>query len=192
MNSTDLIAAPRRAMLILLPLLAMSFGGFAAAETAATTDAPHSHESCPMHAMHGGTDGSTPEEMMQQFSAELGLSGQQQQDLQILMSDYAERFRDLGELGRKSAEELMSIEPSDPTYRAKTDEAAEFAATSAAEMVILLSEMRGKLYAVLTEAQREILRQKIAEKRQEFEQKKLERQQQETESHDRPMSQFIG
>ena len=42
---------------------------------------------------------------------------------------------DLAKLGRNTAEELMSIEPSGPTYRAKTDEASALAANSAAEMV---------------------------------------------------------
>jgi len=189
MNSPVLFTAPRSALVTLLTCVFMSGAGFAEEETATTHTG---HEGCSMHAMHGTMDGSSPQDMLQRFADELALTGQQQQDLQIIGSDYAERFRDLGELGRKSAEELMSLEPSDPSYGPKTDEASALAATSAAEMVILLSEMRAKLYAVLTEAQRETLRQKIADKRQELEQKKLEYEQQDSESHDRPMSQFIG
>jgi Spy/CpxP family protein refolding chaperone len=192
MQPPVLFNAPRSAALGLLVYLAVSANAFANTETTTTASAHTQHENCPLHSMHGMTDGSSPQDMLQQFAEELALTGQQQQDLQIIATDYAERFKDLGELGRRTAEDLLSVEPNDPTYRAKTDEASAIAANSAAEMVILLAEMRGKLYTVLTEAQRESLRQKIEAKRQEFEQKKLERQQQEPESHDRPMNQFIG
>jgi len=146
----------------------------------------YSHEGV----MQGHQHGDSPDGMMTKFGAELGLTAQQQTDIQIIMSDYGERFGDLAKLGRASAEELLSMAPDDPAYRVKTEEASALAATSAAEMVVLLAEMRGKLYAVLTEAQRETLRRKIAEKKQQLEEKK-QQQQDGDESHDRPLEQFI-
>ena len=95
--------------------------------TAATTDET---QHCSEH--HFSQGGEQPEQMMQQFFDELGLTGQQQTDIQIITSDYAERFRDLARLGRTTAEELMSLEPDDPAYRDKTDEASAVAATSTA------------------------------------------------------------
>lgn len=147
---------------------------------------PHAQYDCEQH-----HDGQAPENMMQQFFDDLGLTGQQQTDIQIITSDYAERFRDIMKLGRSAAEDLLSLAPDDPTYREKTDEASALAATSAAETIVLMAEMRAKLYSVLTDDQRTKLREKIEQKKREFEEKKLQRQQ-ETESHDRPFEQFIG
>ncbi len=141
--------------------------------------------------MHDRMDGLAPEQMMQQFRDEFGLTGQQQTDIQIIVSDYGERLGDIAKLGRKTAEDLLATDPEDPAYREKTDDAAALAANSAAETVVLLAEMRAKLHAVLTPEQRDTLQRKIEEKKRELEQKKLERQQHE-ESHDRPMGQFIG
>ncbi|MBT8442040.1 MAG: periplasmic heavy metal sensor [Gammaproteobacteria bacterium] len=149
----------------------------------------YGNHDCEQH--HGQHGGQSRENMMQQFFDELGLSGQQQADIQIITSDYAERFRDLAKLGRATAEELMNLAPDDPSYRDKTDEASALAASSAAEMVVLLAEMRAKLYAVLTDDQRARLKEKIEQKKLELEEKKLQRQQ-DTESHDRPFEQFIG
>lgn len=102
-----------------------------------------------------------PAEMMQKFADELGLSGQQQQDLKILTTDYAERLRDLAKLMRESSEQLMKTEPGDPNYWPLAQEVSALAATSSAETVILLSEMREKVHTVLTAEQRAELRRRI-------------------------------
>lgn len=183
-----------RALSILLGAMALSIGTAAAVAESSTTDvdavttasAGAQHDCYMTGYQHGGT----PEDMLAQFREELALTGQQQTDIQIIMSDYAERFRDLARLGRTTAEELLSMAPDDPAYRTKTDEASALAANSAAEMVVLLAEMRGKLHAVLTDAQRETLRQKIAEKKQQLEEQKQQNQDGD-DSHDRPLDQFI-
>ena len=59
----------------------------------------------------------------------------------------------------------MAIEPDDPSYDVRTQEASALAASSAAETVILLAEMRGKLYRLLTPEQRDRLRSLRAELR---------------------------
>lgn len=189
----------RQKLLKLIPGLIVVTGAAvtALAPEASTTDevdavsaaTPYAAHDC--YKQHSGEGTGTPEQMMQQFVDELGLSGQQQTDIQIITSDYAERFRDLARLGRTTAEELMSLAPDDPAYRDKTDEASALAATSAAEMVVLMAEMRAKLHAVLTDEQRAMLREKIEQKKREYEEKKLQ-QQQDGESHDRPLEQFIG
>lgn len=172
--------------------LAMTGTALAEGEQKAQAGGGHRHDDdhsgCPMH---GAREGRAPEQMLQQFKDEFGLTGQQQTDIQIIVSDYGERLRDIARLGRKSAEDLLATDPDDPAYRDMTDDAAALAANSAAETVVLLAEMRAKLHAVLTPEQREKLRQKIDEKRTEFEQKK-QRRQMDGESHDRPLGQFIG
>lgn len=137
-------------------------------------------------------DGRSPQELMSEFAGELGLTAQQQTDIQIIMSDYGVRFRDLAKLARQTAGELLEMTPDDPGYRAKTDEAAALAASNAAEVVVLLAEMRGKLHSVLTPDQRLLLQQKMDEKKRQLEEKKLQYQREDDGAHDRPLEQFIG
>jgi hypothetical protein len=112
---------------------------------------------------HNG--GQTPADVMQTFATELGLSGQQQQDLQILTADYGERLRDLAKLMRDSAEKLTKTEPGDPDYWPLAQEVSASAASTSAETVILISEMREKLHAVLTADQRAELKRRIEERK---------------------------
>ena len=109
-------------------------------------------------------------ERMTRWADELGLTAQQRSDLQIITSDYATRFRDLAKLGRDSASELMQMAPDDPAYRDQTQDASALAASSAAELVTLLAEMRGKLYSVLTAEQRETFHEKLQSHRDQKEQ----------------------
>ncbi len=90
---------------------------------------------------------------MMHWGDELGLTGQQRTDIQIIMADYMPRYRDLAKIGRETASGLMRISPDDPEYVDQTQKASATAASSAAELVTLLSEMRGKLYAVLGDEQ---------------------------------------
>ena len=96
---------------------------------------------------------------MMHWGDELGLTGQQRTDIQIIMADYMPRYRDLAKIGRETASSLMRMSPDDPEYVDKTQKASATAASSAAELVTLLSEMRGKLYAVLSDEQRQKLKE---------------------------------
>jgi Spy/CpxP family protein refolding chaperone len=106
---------------------------------------------------HFTTDGSK----FTQFADELGLTGQQRTDIQIIIADYMPRYHDLGQLGRTTANELLNMAPDAPGYVEATQKASATAASSAAELVTLLSEMRAKLYAVLTVEQRAKLQELI-------------------------------
>jgi Spy/CpxP family protein refolding chaperone len=110
--------------------------------------------------------------MIQQWSDDLGLTAQQKSDIQIIIADYAPRFRDLVRLGQDTARELMETAPNDPAYVDLTQNASALAASSAAEMITLLAEMRGKLYSVLTTEQHEKIKSKLAEVRAQHEAKK--------------------
>ncbi len=106
-----------------------------------------------------------PMDFMQKFVDELGLTGQQQQDLKILMADYGERLRDIAKLMRDSSEKLIKTEPGDPNYWPLAQEVSASAASSAAESVILISEMREKIHAVLTADQRAELHRRLEERK---------------------------
>jgi len=103
----------------------------------------------------------SPADAMQAWATELGLTGQQQQDLQILTADYGERLRDLAKLMSESASKLMGTEPGSPDYWPLAQEVSAFAASSSAETVILVSEMREKFSMVLTADQRAELKRRI-------------------------------
>jgi Spy/CpxP family protein refolding chaperone len=98
---------------------------------------------------------------IEQWSDEIGLTAQQRSDLQIIVADYAERFRDLAKLGRDTATELLKMAPDDPDYFRLSQEASALAASSAAEFVTLLAEMRAKLYSTLTPEQRQKIEELI-------------------------------
>jgi len=112
---------------------------------------------------HEGTQ--SPADAMQAFANELGLTGQQQQDLQILTADYGERLRDLAKLMSESGKTLMLTEPGDPDYWPLAQDVSATAASSAAETVILISEMREKINLVLTAGQRAELKRRIEERK---------------------------
>ena len=132
-------------------LIALGSQVSAADVDAVTSASPYGHTG-----PHGDRN---PEGMMTRWTDELGLTAQQQSDLQIIMGDYAARLRDLAQLGRDTAKNLLQTAPDDPGYRALTDEASALAASSAAELIVLLSEMRGKLHSVLTPEQRQRFRE---------------------------------
>lgn len=120
----------------------------------------------PAGCMPGEYDtGASPADVMQRFAAELNITGQQQQDIRILTADYGQRLRDLAQLGRRSAERLLGTEPGADNYWTIAQEVSASAAASAAETVILLSELREKLSAVLTVQQRAELRRLIEERK---------------------------
>lgn len=103
----------------------------------------------------------TREQRMQQLADEFNLTGQQMQDAQILLADYMERLRDLARLNRESAQNLLQTEPDDPNYWPLAQEVSASTASSAAETVILLAELRAKLHGILTAEQRAEFKRRI-------------------------------
>jgi Spy/CpxP family protein refolding chaperone len=140
---------------IAISLLILCFGG--PGVCADETDAVSGASPATGHDYHAAWQSKQgqPHEMMTRWSDELGLSAQQTSDMQIITADYATRFRDLAQLGRETARDLLETPPDDAGYQQKTQNASALAASSAAELVTLLAEMRAKLYSVLTPEQRE-------------------------------------
>ena len=131
---------------------------------------PHGFSSHDFHSMipdgcrppaYDGTR--APADFMKKFAGEIGLSGQQQQDLQILTADYGERLRDLAILGRESVEKLANTEPGNSDYWPLAQEVSASAAANTAETVILISELREKVNAILTADQRTELKRRLDE-----------------------------
>ena len=105
------------------------------------------------------------EEIMRKLADEYGLTGQQQLDLQVLVTDYAERLRQIATQMRDSSQRLANTEPGDPYYWTLTQEVSAQASSGAGETVILLSELREKVYQVLTAEQRAEFKRRIEERK---------------------------
>ena len=149
-----------------IALLAVVTAGLSFAQTAGHTGGHDFRSMFPDGCQLTGADHTqSPKDILQGFATELGLTGQQQQDLQLLTADYGERLRDLAKLMRESAEQLMKTEPGAPEYWPLAQDVSASAASSAAETVILISEMREKFHAVLTVDQRAELRRRIEERK---------------------------
>lgn len=155
----------RSGRISVLVLAALITAGAVAAEPAGITGHHDFRSSIPDGCQFGAHDGTqNPADYMQTFTNELGVTGQQLQDLQILAADYAERLRDLAKLMGDSAKKLAGTEPGDPNYWPLAQEVSASAASSSAETVILISEMREKFSAVLTAEQRAELKRRIEER----------------------------
>ena len=117
---------------------------------------------------HAGAEGAEPpsrEDMMRKLAEEFDLTGQQQMDLQALVADYAERLQQMTGQMRTSAEQLAQTEPEDPYYWPLAQEVSALASAHAGETVILLSELRQKVYQVLTAEQRAEIKRRIEERK---------------------------
>lgn len=122
-------------------------------------------DGCKPEGHAGYTSGEKPsrEAMMQKLTDEFGLTGQQQQDLQVLVADYAERLQQIATQMRTTGERLANTEPDDPYYWPLAQDFSAQASAAAGESVILLSELRQKVYQVLTAEQRAAIKQRIEE-----------------------------
>ena len=108
------------------------------------------------------------EDQMKRMTESLGLTGQQQQDIQIVTSDYLTRFQELSKVNRSAAEQLAATEPEDANYWPLTQELSASAAQAAGESVVLMSEMRQKLSQILTAEQRAKLKSQMQAKAEEM------------------------
>lgn len=95
----------------------------------------------------------------------LDLTPAQRQAIQALAERYRIRGQDLAQRGADIREQLLEVAPDDPTYADATARSGEAAAALAADAVRLASELRAEVHALLTPAQRDVLRQRVREKR---------------------------
>jgi hypothetical protein len=141
-------------------------------------------EACPcahggIHAMHHGVasgDGAGPDGMQffDRMGEKLSLSDDQKQQLLALLEMYRPRIQELLERGDVAGRDLMAMAPDDPKYGARSAELSQLASLSAAEMVILMSELQANAYALLSTEQKARYMELRAEQQARMEQKKAE------------------
>ena len=92
----------------LLALVAALAAGAAPAQTQLPTGAHDFRAKLPDGCVPGDINtGASPADVIQRFAAELNITGQQQQDIQILTADYGQRLRDLAQLGVDDLEQVV-------------------------------------------------------------------------------------
>jgi Spy/CpxP family protein refolding chaperone len=84
----------------------------------------------------------------------LGLSADQQASIKAIITAAKPQMKALGEQMRANQQKLMQTKPDDPNYANTVAEVSQSNATLAAERTTQTSELRSKMYAVLTPAQK--------------------------------------
>jgi Spy/CpxP family protein refolding chaperone len=93
---------------------------------------------------------------------DLGLTAEQRAAMKQVFERYRTRGSELAQRGSAVRSELMNVSPDDSGYVAATANAAEATAGIAADVVRLMSEMRKEVHAILTEEQRQKLKERAA------------------------------
>ena len=96
----------------------------------------------------------------------LNLSTEQQAIMAEIVADYGTRLKPLFERGAEIAWSVMNVAPKDPDYSLDTEQAAQAAAETAAEIVRVMSEMRSAVYSIMTAEQIATLESLVEERRQ--------------------------
>jgi protein CpxP len=91
--------------------------------------------------------------MMPKMAEKLGLSEAQKQDMAALVEMYQPRFKAIAARGKADREALLAMAPDDPAYGELTASVSQEAGLAAAEVVTLMSELQGNVYALLSPEQ---------------------------------------
>lgn len=97
---------------------------------------------------------------------DLDITPEQRETVRAIIRAHQPRWRELRAQASAIRGTLTETSPDDPGYAAATQDASQSAATLAAELVTLVSQMRAEIHAVLTPDQRLQLRQRMEQRRQ--------------------------
>jgi Spy/CpxP family protein refolding chaperone len=100
---------------------------------------------------------------------ELNLTAEQRSAMQQIFERARTRGIALAERGSAIRSEFMDVSPDDPAYASVVEQAASSAAAAAADGARLMGEIRQEVHDVLTDEQREQLRNRASERRQQWE-----------------------
>lgn len=156
--------------LILALLLGSGVSMAAAPKGALTPVGPgvHTHDgadakNCPAGGL-GARTGAGENRWLTQLDA-INLTGEQRQAIQLIGDRFRARGMDLAQRASGIREQMMNVSPDDPGYAEAMVKSSETAAVLAADTVRLFGEMRAEVHALLTDPQRQELRERAAEER---------------------------
>ncbi len=91
--------------------------------------------------------------MLSRMGEKLGLSETQKTDLAALLELYRPRFKQIAARGKQDRAALLTMAPDDSDYAELSARVSQEAGLAAAEVVTLLAELQGTVYALLTPEQ---------------------------------------
>jgi len=91
--------------------------------------------------------------MLSRMGEKLGLSETQKTDLAALLELYRPRFKQIAARGKQDRAALLTMAPDDSDYTELSARVSQEAGLAAAEVVTLLAELQGTVYALLTPEQ---------------------------------------
>jgi Spy/CpxP family protein refolding chaperone len=100
---------------------------------------------------------------------ELDLTPDQRQAVRSIAERFHARGVELAQRASRLREEFVETLPDDRTYASATERASDGAALLAADAVRMLSDMRSELHAVLSDEQRQRLRERLSAERSRWE-----------------------
>lgn len=112
--------------------------------------AASSHSHCIYHAKH---DRQHTSDSKSEFLADFDLSDTQQQDIGALLQLYQPRLVEIRARGEARRRELLATAPDDPSYSVLSDDVAAEAASSAREVVVLLTDLQTNVFNLLNSVQ---------------------------------------
>lgn len=110
-----------------------------------------------------------PEAHEMHFGYGLDLTPEQERAIQDVRAAYRPRWKELRARGESIRAQLTALSPDEADYATASQVASQNAATLAADVVLLASQMRADLHALLTAEQRAQLHQQMQERRQRWE-----------------------
>jgi hypothetical protein len=159
-------------------LLGVSSASLWAAEDVISEPVADQETTCAHHGTHMDEQHQQAKaDMMAEFEAnmaELNLSETQKQEFATLVELYRPRLQELAARGSDSRKEIVTIAPNDPDYNTKAAELSQLAGATAAEAIILLTELQSNAFALLSNDQQEVFLRLRAEQQAKMEQKKAE------------------
>jgi Spy/CpxP family protein refolding chaperone len=114
---------------------------------------------------------------MGKLAEKLDLSEAQKKDFAALLEMYRPRFEALAKRGKADRETLLAMAPDDAAYGSLTSKVSDEAGKAAAESVVLMAELQGLVYALLTAEQQQSYLEVRAEQRTRMQELHEQRQQ---------------
>jgi len=141
----------------ILPLAALLLTGvaYSASHELSPSASPsgHGYKGYGHHGMSKGMGMDGGMGMLPRMGEKLGLSEAQKTDLAALLEMYRPRFKQIATRGKEDRAALLAMAPDDSEYAELSARVSQEAGLAAAEVVTLLAELQGTVYALLTSEQ---------------------------------------
>ena len=155
----------RRCITVILAAAALGTQPAFSGDAASTQEGsvPHNDKRCPIRQGEAGTGMGwfAPGAGWLAGLDELGLTADQRDAIRKITESYRTRGWDLAQRAAGIREQFSRVAPNDPGYADATQKASETAAVLASDLVKMIADARAEIHAVLTDEQRQHLRDRL-------------------------------